>query len=331
MIGSSNATSAGYGLHQRFGHHELNLWIGCPARSRTAKQLRALLRIGEPLDLGDGRWEPVPDDDEPTTPRLPDGFVWSTVHAGTQPAVEMHLDIEHLPTDWETELPTGRWLLSAEEWRSSGSPDIVHLELGQDPLPPYLVVTWWDDEGRNRATWPVNVQDRSELPPPAELAELPVEILLAALASSRPLPVALEHELRRREGRENRGPDCEVDPLQAIRQLRAAAATDPAPLTRALAPRAATRPTGIVDRSRPMAPPRSHRTGGDRRWAGGCGQRRSNPPGRGALPARRARSHRCIRGLVRGRRAARSPRGAAGGRRGAPRHQRTAPGTLRLR
>jgi hypothetical protein len=44
MIGSSNATTAGYGLNHRHGHHELNLWIGCPSGSRAAKQLCSLAR-----------------------------------------------------------------------------------------------------------------------------------------------------------------------------------------------------------------------------------------------------------------------------------------------
>ena len=68
-----------------------------------------------------------------------------------------------------------------------------------DPLPPYLEVRWTDATGTEvTATWPANVTDRAALPPPSELANLPVEVLLAALASSRPLPVAVEHELRQR-------------------------------------------------------------------------------------------------------------------------------------
>ena len=214
MIGSSNATSAGYGLHHRSRHHELNLWIGCPANSRTAKRLRELVRRGETLDPEYEQWEPVPDDEDTGIPRLPDGFVWSTVHAGTEPVVEIHLDGGRVPSEWTIELPTGRRVLDTNLWQSHGSPDTVRLPLDQAPLPPYLVVAWSDEEGWTQATWPVNVEDRSVLPPPAELAELPVEVLLAALASSRPLPVALEHELRRRETRRLDGADVELDPLK---------------------------------------------------------------------------------------------------------------------
>ena len=53
LIGSSNATEAGMGLNADHGHHELNLWIGCPAGSKTAKHLRSLAQIGEAIDLDD--------------------------------------------------------------------------------------------------------------------------------------------------------------------------------------------------------------------------------------------------------------------------------------
>ena len=82
LIGSSNATEAGLGLHPHRGHHELNLWLGCPAGSKTATHLRALAQVGEQIDLDDKRWEPLPDEDEPTTPVLPVGFVQCTIDAG---------------------------------------------------------------------------------------------------------------------------------------------------------------------------------------------------------------------------------------------------------
>ena len=52
------------------------------------------------------------------------------------------------------------------------------------------------------------------LPPPAELRELPVDLLLSALASTRPLPVAVEHELRRRQRATDDGGAIELDPLR---------------------------------------------------------------------------------------------------------------------
>ncbi len=71
----------GFGLHPVQGHHELNLWLGCPANSKTAKRLRELTRAGMPIDLDDERWDPVADEDEPTVPVLPLGFESLTLNA----------------------------------------------------------------------------------------------------------------------------------------------------------------------------------------------------------------------------------------------------------
>ena len=93
------------GLHPRRGHHELNLWLGCPAGSKTAKHLWALARVGEQIDLDDERWEPLPDEDEPTTPVLPAGFVQCTIDATTPPRLLLELDARSLPTSWRGQQP----------------------------------------------------------------------------------------------------------------------------------------------------------------------------------------------------------------------------------
>jgi hypothetical protein len=86
--------------------------------------------------------------------------------------------------------------------------------LPEGPLPAYLIVRWSDGDVTCQGTWTANVDDRAALPPPAELAELPVDVLLAALASTRPLPIALEQELRRRERLDGTADHVDLDPLR---------------------------------------------------------------------------------------------------------------------
>ena len=214
LIGSSNATEAGLGLHPQHGHHELNLWLGCPAGSKTAKHLRGLTRIGDQIDFDDWQWKPLQDEDEPTTPLLPTGFVRCTVDASRPPQLLLELDVKSLPASWLVRSPADRELLTADAWRAAGSPESLPVNLGDEALPSYLLVRWDANGQRCDATWTVNVEDRGALPAPAELAELPVDVLLAALASTRPLPVALEHELRRRQRAAYDGDRIELDPLQ---------------------------------------------------------------------------------------------------------------------
>ena len=214
LIGSSNATEAGLGLDRQHGHHELNLWLGCPAGSKIAKHLRALARIGNRIELGDERWEPVPDEDEPTTPVLPLGFVSCTVSAATPPQLLLELEPAILPNGWDVRTPAGHEVLTAAAWRTGGSPRSAAVGLPDEVIPAFLFVRRDADDQSYQATWTANVEDRSALPLPAELAELPVDLLLAALASTRPLPVAVEHELRRRERTNSEGGRIELDPLR---------------------------------------------------------------------------------------------------------------------
>lgn len=214
LIGSSNATQAGLGLHDVRGHHELNVWVGCSARSRTAKHLRSLTGAGEPIVVADEPWEAVPDEDEPTGPLLPLGFVSCLVDPGPPARAELVLQAERLPGTWEVQEPAGLALLDADTWRARGSTKEVTVPLPEGPLPAYLIVQWSDGDVTCQGTWTANVEDRAVLPPPAELAELPVDVLLAALASTRPLPIALEQELRRRERLDGMDDQVDLDPLR---------------------------------------------------------------------------------------------------------------------
>ena len=70
------------------------------------------------------------------------------------------------------------------------------LEDGENPF--FLVVTWLDVDGiRKQTDWPLNVTEPGQLPAPDELKDLPVEALMRALASMRPLHEALTLEIGR--------------------------------------------------------------------------------------------------------------------------------------
>jgi hypothetical protein len=213
MIGSSNTTEAGFGLDRRRGHHELNVWIGCPAGSKEAKQLRALTCAGAAIDV-DAVWDPDPDEDEPTAPQLPIGFQSCLVRP-EPPSVTLTFAANDLPARWVVSTPNGIELLDPTTWADAGRPRSLTVPLPDGVLPAYLVVRWLatDPTGELRATWTANVEDRGALPPPEELRNLPVALLLEALASTRPLPEAVERELRRLERTDTDG-RTELDPLK---------------------------------------------------------------------------------------------------------------------
>jgi hypothetical protein len=213
LIGSSNATEAGLGLNSHRGHHELNVWLGCPSSSSTAKHLRSLARTGARLEFEDDRWEALTDEDEPTSPMLPYGFVTCLIQPAKPAQVVFELEGAELPASWEVRTPADQLVLDEAGWQAIGALSTTALKLPGEALPAYLMVRWQSAEGECQATWTANVDDRAALPPPAELTALPVEVLLAVLASTRPLPDALERELRRRERTGSEDGRVDLDPL----------------------------------------------------------------------------------------------------------------------
>lgn len=217
LIGSSNATEAGLGLNQFRGHHEFNIWIGCPGNSGLAKDIRDLAGVGEPITVVDEEWAPLPDEDEPVLPSLPLGFDTCLLQPGVAAQVRMSFDTAQLPCRWQVQTPSGTTVADAKAWEDAGGPGHLTVQLTEAALPSFLIVQWDDGGGAAQATWTVNVDDRALLPPPTELAALAeqdVDLLLRALSSTRPLPAALEHELRRRAGRNVTDRRTELDPLR---------------------------------------------------------------------------------------------------------------------
>jgi len=216
MFGSSNLTAKGLGLSPA-PHRELNLWIGCRADSPTAKVLRALVPPGDPID-SDFEWMPnEADEDETTEVPLPDGFREALLL--TANTLRLSFNPTRLPASWKVVLvvpgsaPTV--VYDATRWDADGRPATVEIEMpplsGQ--LPSLLDVTWTAAGESLKAPWMVNVGDGSVLPPPAELKELTTEVLLAILASTRPLRTAIDEALRR-SAHHRHGSVDELDPLK---------------------------------------------------------------------------------------------------------------------
>jgi hypothetical protein len=212
LLGSSNITANGLGLNTS-AHREINLWIGCRSDTDEHKALKGLIIHGPDVDP-ELEWEPAMDDeDEAQFDPLPPGFGEALIVA--RDAVELTFTDRKRPDDWKVEFaPVGHptvQLLDWEQYLAAGSPATVVATLADGVLPSTLSVTWTGNAQPRKAAWFVNVRDPALLPPPADLRTLPVEVLLAVLATTRPLRVALEHALRAK-GIPNGADD--LDPLK---------------------------------------------------------------------------------------------------------------------
>jgi hypothetical protein len=211
VVGSSNFTAAGLGLLRGAGNLELNLAVGAPARSAEAEAFRSLIPVGDSVVPDEVEWEPEPDDETGSERELPAGFVECLLDPGQPPCLIVRLLPSGLPGWWAIRRVEGDLLADHSAWTQAGCPEELRIALPGEKLPFVVEVEWLDGETRARAGWPVNVTEPGLLPPPDELRDLPVEALLRALASTRPMHEALSAALRQQQ---RIAANPELDPLR---------------------------------------------------------------------------------------------------------------------
>lgn len=211
LVGSSNFTAAGLGLHTGRSNLEVNMALGAPARSEEAEAFRSLIPVGERIEPDDADWEPEADDETADEWVLPLGFEECLVDPGVDPALIVRLGAPALPEAWAIRRAEGELLLDHTSWGLAGALAEIRVPLTDDRLPFFVLVEWHDDGEQKRRGWAVNVTEAGRLPPPDELRDLPVDALRRALASTRPMHEALTMALQRQE-RISQDPD--LDPLR---------------------------------------------------------------------------------------------------------------------
>lgn len=213
FIGSSNFTSAGYGLSGA-SHVEVNVALGADAGSEMGKALSKLIPQGEELDIAEVDWESQEDEDEEPPRPVPWGFLSCLAEPGPPPLLLLEVDDSTLPEEWSVSTPADFALTNVVAWVEAGNQPRLELALPDDSLPFWVKVRWREDQEWFEAGMPVNVTDPSKLPPPLELRSLPVELLLRVLASSRPIYESMAVEIERREAVRSGNLPPELDPLK---------------------------------------------------------------------------------------------------------------------
>lgn len=210
VIGSSNFTSPGTGVG-RVSHYEANL-VYLLDRERGARgaypNLERRFIVSEELSKPEEAWQFMsasPDDaDSPSdVPVLPAGFLSATYRmpAVGQARVELLLG-GNLPAEWIVQNENEQEIASAARVAGENLSRPIHVPWTGRP-PSGLWVTWTGAKGK--AWWPVNISSSSDLPPPDELKDLPLEVLIDILTSARPLHEAMRTYLRRQERAKHAG------------------------------------------------------------------------------------------------------------------------------
>ena len=224
MVGSSNFTSAGLGM-SRASNFEANLVYlvdGYRDGEAHGRMLASFPKF-EPLALEideNTKWKPLSESEEDEAAEivcLPRSFGTATYEFDAQTGGQLGLSfVGNPPIGW-TLLADGQTdsFYSEFEWVANGSLPEVRLKWQFDAPPSGFWVRWQNSDGS--AWWQVNVLSSAALPPPDELKDLPLEVLISILSSARPLHRVIGEYLRRRKQKPPSLPDTtEVDPHKRV-------------------------------------------------------------------------------------------------------------------
>ncbi|MGO8710465.1 MAG: hypothetical protein ACLQUZ_00095 [Rhizomicrobium sp.] len=220
MLGSSNFTAAGLGLHPR---HNIELNIAylirdCGSRfgklcAQSWPQETELDELNQVQFLG-GTTDSAENSDTPSLPAAFGLALYCLDERGGRLELEIGGDA---PPIFEVGSKEEASLLDAAGWIRGGRQKMVIVPWESKRPPSSLEVRWQDDEKREyNAPWVVNVADRSALPPPDELGSLSLAELIEILTSARPLHEVVLRILQRRENKRTPETPTEVDPHKKV-------------------------------------------------------------------------------------------------------------------
>lgn len=224
VIGSSNFTKRGTGLSDTV-NFEANI-VYMASRTQNKAAVNIFEKSSLPKDDKDDLiidehtlWDKQANEDEQDSEYqtlLPSLFDYAIY--GRDENKEAFVRFHFMPQE---EVPKGFSLLQEDgkevfyderRWMEDGKPLKVILEWKSD-LPPSGFNVIWDD-AQNSAWWPVNIESASALPPPPELKDLPLEVLMSILTSARPLHQVIGAWLKKKK--QLTKPDVVIDPHKKV-------------------------------------------------------------------------------------------------------------------
>ena len=221
MMGSSNFTSAGLGIGVT-QNLEANLAYAVSQQSKKSPRrclthgslsktyLKRSNYAGCPASTME-RTRPPPEssyfrfflDRQPSAvTNGRDGFVELTFNGTPPKGWAIYLEDESEP------------FLNEGSWRGQDCPVLLRLAWESDRAPSGFRVNWRGSG--SCAWWPVNILTSAALPPPAELKDLSLDVLIEILTSAKPLYQTLERWLRRRKQDKIHEEGISLDPHKRV-------------------------------------------------------------------------------------------------------------------
>lgn len=221
VVGSSNFTTSGTGVGTAVNYEANLAYIVSRSQNPDAeKKLKKAFLFGEICEVNnDVIWEPPRNEDEPT---LEENLVLHSFFG----CAYYFCDNKNLTFVKFTFRPLSvpdsfaiysedddKLIYSKNQWieERKFTEKIIPWKL---PLPPSgFHVTW--NEHTGYAWWPVNVENAAVLPPPPELKDIPLEVLITILTSARPLHQVLGAWIKKNQSSGN-APSVHIDPHKKV-------------------------------------------------------------------------------------------------------------------
>jgi HKD family nuclease len=220
MLGSSNFTAAGLGLHPR---HNIELNVAYVIRDCESRLGKLCVQSWPPeIALDDldrvqflgGLPDSADGSDKPPLPAAFGLALYCLDEGGARLELEIGGDAPSVFDVWSKE---GTSLVDSAGWSLGGRQKIISVPWESKRPPSSLEVSWHDQEkGECGAPWVINVADMLALPPPDELGSLSLTELIEILTSARPLHEVVLRILRRREEKTAPAENAEIDPHKKV-------------------------------------------------------------------------------------------------------------------
>jgi hypothetical protein len=220
MLGSSNLTAAGLGLHSR-RNVELNLaYLISDCTSRFGKLCAESWPPTTQLDDLDNVQfqgslaESAEDADRVSLPAAFGLALFCLDERGARLELEVGRNAPHV---FEVRSQEGASILDSASWNRGAEKNVAIVPWESKRPPTSLEVRWQGEENREfTAPWIINVLGTSALPPPDELGNLSLDEMIEILTSARPLHEVVRRILERRERKKTSDKHTEVDPHKKV-------------------------------------------------------------------------------------------------------------------
>jgi hypothetical protein len=195
LIGSSNFTSAGMGIAGGHNNIETNLFYIEKKKAGRKARLRSTMPIGESVPYGqiwcsDVRQYELEqmDSDVHLLPGFFSSIIFSTNETGEQ-ELELFFDVSQQCVGYSepwtiSDGLRGSEICDSQMWLRAGKSTKMRVVVSGPP-PSGCWIEFANSD--IRSWWPVQLRDSGSLPPPEELQNLPLELLVQILSSARPL------------------------------------------------------------------------------------------------------------------------------------------------